>query len=130
MTVIAYEFNAAVLWKHKSVLHRLNVAILYNIIRIHYKDRRLPGSLVVRIPRSHRGGRGSIPRLGIIFCCCLKHFEAKVVLVVTIKSLLWKINKKYIIIYILQNGKLLIHVFVFISIYCYSLYVHILKTIT
>ena len=23
-----------------------------------------PGSLVVRIPRSHRGGRGSIPRLG------------------------------------------------------------------
>ena len=24
----------------------------------------VPGSLVVRIPRSHRGGRGSIPRLG------------------------------------------------------------------
>ena len=27
----------------------------------------VPGSLVVRIPRSHRGGRGSIPRLGNIF---------------------------------------------------------------
>ena len=26
-----------------------------------------PGSLVVRIPRSHRGGRGSIPRLGRFF---------------------------------------------------------------
>ena len=29
---------------------------------------RFPGSLVVRIPRSHRGGRGSIPRLGRNFC--------------------------------------------------------------
>ena len=28
---------------------------------------RFPGSLVVRIPRSHRGGRGSIPRLGRVF---------------------------------------------------------------
>ena len=28
---------------------------------------KFPGSLVVRIPRSHRGGRGSIPRLGKLF---------------------------------------------------------------
>ena len=27
----------------------------------------IPRGLVVRIPRSHRGGRGSIPRTGIIF---------------------------------------------------------------
>ena len=27
----------------------------------------LPGGLVVRIRRSHRRGRGSIPRLGIAF---------------------------------------------------------------
>ncbi len=28
----------------------------------------VPGSLVVRIPRSHRGDRGSIPVLGVNFC--------------------------------------------------------------
>ena len=27
----------------------------------------VPSGLVVRIPRSHRGGRGSIPRLGMCF---------------------------------------------------------------
>ena len=29
----------------------------------------VPRGLVVRIPRSHRGGRGSIPRTGISFSC-------------------------------------------------------------
>lgn len=33
----------------------------------------IPNGLVVRIPRSHRGGRGSIPRLGMFFFMCLSN---------------------------------------------------------
>ena len=39
-----------------------NPKVYYNTYNVF---RHVPGSLVVRIPRSHRGGRGSIPRLGI-----------------------------------------------------------------
>jgi hypothetical protein len=35
-----------------------------------------PSGLVVRIPRSHRGGRGSIPRLGNISFCIQVSFSA------------------------------------------------------
>ena len=42
-----------------------------------------PGSPVVRIPRSHRGGRGSIPRLGgSFFVVFPSFFEAGLLLLV------------------------------------------------
>ncbi|KAH3818429.1 hypothetical protein DPMN_120083 [Dreissena polymorpha] len=41
-----------------STEHSASEAYFYYILDI---------GLVVRIPRSHRGGRGSIPRLGILF---------------------------------------------------------------
>ena len=39
----------------------------------------LPGGLVVRIPRFHRGGRGSIPRLGNTFSLILVYIGAKTI---------------------------------------------------
>ena len=45
------------------------ITALLNIsASLQYHTSDFPGGLVVRIPRSHRGGRGSIPRLGRFFC--------------------------------------------------------------
>ena len=42
----------------------------------------IPSGLVVRIPRSHRGGRGSIPRLGKCFWSSCKGHVSRFKLVV------------------------------------------------
>ena len=50
----------------------------------------LPGSLVVRIPRSHRGGRGSIPRLGRIVLSAAQsgvRIELQIALIILIMRL-------------------------------------------
>ena len=48
--------------------NKFSIQIEYYAFFFRYKSLafkyHVPGSLVVRIPRSHRGGRGSIPRLG------------------------------------------------------------------
>ena len=49
----------------KSMSKRLSQVSTLIYCSKHVND--FPSGLVVRIPRSHRGGRGSIPRLGIQF---------------------------------------------------------------
>ena len=45
----------------------LNDLLTYYFKIIRPLHQTIPGGLVVRIPRFHRGGRGSIPRLGEFF---------------------------------------------------------------
>ena len=47
-------------WKPPNLSNLLKTVLSHRVTMF-------PGSLVVRIPRSHRGGRGSIPRLGRLF---------------------------------------------------------------
>ena len=55
----------------------------------------LPGGLVVRIRRSHRRGRGSIPRLGITF-------NDKIVKLALCQYTLFKMNLGFIFIVVNQ----------------------------
>ena len=76
------------------ILCALQAAHLFTIrIWISQSKSAFPGGLVVRISRSHRDGRGSIPRLGRRFCfasiwaCIVLHFCFVVVLFVGCNSL-------------------------------------------
>ena len=66
----------------------------------------VPGSLVVRIPRSHRGGRGSIPRLGNIFFPIASDIYLKnaTALIDFFSDLLFAMNLICIVLYLYLYG--------------------------
>ena len=71
--IVENQFRRA---NHVTMAYRRSFHALYFIYAYLHISNQVPGSLVVRIPRSHRGGRGSIPRLGNIFAfCCSDYFH-------------------------------------------------------